>query len=264
MITVTLHGWKGRLFSLIFSLSTIFLLPICGFAQNEDFAIPPLTSPVMDSAKVMSPQVKQQLEAAVRHLKDVSGTQITVLTVDSLHGLPIEQASIQVTDKWQLGDKKTDRGLLFLLAVADRKIRIEVGQGLEGLLTDAYSKRIIANVMAPAFKNSDYDTGIASGVLSAARLTDPEVDLTSYFSGYASQDVGGENSSPKSKGGFRSLIPILFFILFILFNGFGGSRMRRHGFFFPGMGGGGRGGGGFGGWSGGGGGFSGGGASGDW
>ena len=107
------------------------------------------------------------------------GAHIVILTVDSLEGEPIEQASIQVTDRWKLGKADEDNGILIFLAKADKKVRIEVGQGLEGDLPDAYAKQIIEDVMLPLFRRGDFAQGILLGVYQVARRTNPDLALFS-------------------------------------------------------------------------------------
>ncbi len=99
--------------------------------------VPALRSAVTDQAGILSPATRQQLESALRQIQKIGGTQLAVLTVPDLAGLTIEQASIRVVDAWKLGSKKDDKGLLLMVARDERKVRIEVGQGLEGVLTDA-------------------------------------------------------------------------------------------------------------------------------
>lgn len=228
-----------------------------------DFQVPALTGPVVDDAGILDGATRQALDNALHALVQQGGSQINVLTVKSLDGLSIEQASIQVVDKWKLGGRKVDNGVLFLIAPNDRRLRIEVGQGLEGSLTDADSKRIIDESVRPLFRSGDFNSGTIVGVYQIARKTDPSVDLTPYLEGHVKRS--SRNQAGEHPIGFTLF---LFFLLIV----FIATRRRRFG---PGIfygGGGGWGGGGWGGgsggsgggWSGGGGGFSGGGASGDW
>ncbi len=184
--------------------------------------------------------------------------QITVLTIPSLEGSVIEEYSIKVVDSWKLGTKEKDNGVLLLLAMKDRKMRIEVGQGLEGDLPDAYARRIIDR-MTPLMKRGLYDEAIGTGVYGILERVDPE-----FLKNNNLEETSQVQESRTSSGGFKILKLILYlfiFILFVIFRGFG--RHSRHGW-HSGGGFGGFGGGGGGGWSGGGGGFSGGGSSGSW
>lgn len=223
------------------------------------FAVPRLTAPVVDQAKVISRPLEARLNQALRHIHENSDSQIQVLTLDSLGGESIEQASIQIVDQWKLGSEKGDKGILLLIAVEDRQIRIEVGQGHEGDLPDAYAKRIIDEVMVPLFRSGNPEGGILLGVLNIAQRTNPDLDLQSFFDSKSFAPVAKEK---KKQSLFSRILSLIFIILFILF-------FIRHPFLaMMLLSGGGRRGGGFGGggggWSGGGGGFSGGGASGGW
>ena len=231
-------------------------------APAAEFAVPALRSAVTDQAGILSPTTRQQLESALRQLERGGGTQLAVLTLPDLGGLTIEQASIRIVDEWKLGSKAGDNGVLLLVARDERRVRIEVGQGLEGVLTDAYSKRIIDEGITPLFRQGDMNAGVTVGVYQIARLTNPELDLKPYLEGQLRQRSSRSRTA-------RSPLQSLFFLIMLvaLFS----MRMGFLPFLFMGGGGFGRSGGGFGGgsggfggFSGGGGGFSGGGASGGW
>ncbi len=242
-------------------------LLIISSAGAAEFEVPALRSAVTDRAGILSQTTREHLESALQQLLLVGGTQLAVLTLPDLAGLTIEQASIRVVDEWKLGAKQADTGVLLLVARDERKVRIEVGQGLEGTLTDAYSKRIIDEGITPLFRQGDMNGGVVIGVYQIARLTNPDVDLRPYLEGQLRQRGSG---SRREASPWATLFGVLLllavfstrmgFLPFLLMGGLGGSRGRG------GMGGfgGGLGGGGFGGFSGGGGGFSGGGASGGW
>ncbi len=105
-----------------------------------------------------------QLEQQLKAYEDSTSNQISILIVPSLGGDAIEEYALRVAEKWKLGTKKKDNGALLLIAIDDHKMRIEVGEGLEGVLTDAQSNRIIRNEMAPDFRRGDYDGGVTSAV----------------------------------------------------------------------------------------------------
>jgi uncharacterized protein len=234
----------------------------------DEFRVPPLRGAVNDTTGMLSAGASRNLESALRALHERGGTQLAVLTLPSLSGLPIEQASIRVVDEWKLGTEKQDDGVLLLIAREERKVRIEVGQGLEGVVTDAYAKRIIDEGMVPLFRAGDVNSGVTLGVFQIARLTNPEVDLRPYLEGSLRAPTTAQH---RARG--RGSIPIFALIaavplLMMRLGSFGGVPYyrRRRGYYWGGggfMGGGGFGGGG-GGFGGGGGGFSGGGASGGW
>lgn len=220
-----------------------------------------MTGPVMDQAGMMRAQDEGQLEGLLRDAKAQGLAQIQVLTVQNLQGATIEQASIQIVDLWKLGTEKADNGVLILVSREDKKVRIEVGQGLEGVLPDILAKRIVSDVMIPLFRQGDFSQGILAGSLAVIQTIDPK-----------QRNEGDQYTEivPQKRSLFgKSSIFILFALMVIFFNiiGGGGGRGRRlrGGFYGGGLGGlGGFGGSGGGGWSGGGGGFSGGGASGGW
>lgn len=239
-----------------------------GFALVANaFDVPALTGPVVDQAGMLDSRVEAAISDAARALVSKGGSQVQVLTVRSLDGMPLEQASIMVTDKWKLGTTKGDRGVLLFVSAEDRAVRIEVGQGNEGVLTDAQSKRIVEDVIIPFFKAGDFNSGIASGFIQIAKITDPQIEIGNFFDG---SRRNFDRAPQRSRPGLSIWFFILLFIIMI-FNGIFRPPGRRRGFYGGGWGGG-LGGGGFGGfggggggsWGGGGGGFSGGGASGRW
>ena len=126
--------------------------------------VPALTGRVVDGAEVLSPWVEDALTARLAALEDSTTAQLVVLTVPSLGGEPIEPYANRVFRAWGLGQAEADNGVLLLVARDDRELRIEVGYGLEGVLTDAESSSIIRNVIVPRFRDGDYDAGVLNGV----------------------------------------------------------------------------------------------------
>lgn len=126
--------------------------------------VPPLNDRVNDYADMISPGTEQAIAAKLQALEQNESTQIAVLTVPTLDGEPIEDFSIRVAEKWGIGQEAKDNGAILLIAREERKIRIEVGYGLEGKLTDLMAGRIIRNVITPAFKAGNFDRGVADGV----------------------------------------------------------------------------------------------------
>lgn len=240
-------------FPLVF-LSFFFFF-LCGSAHAE-FRVPALTGPVIDEAGYLTRDDRQALMQLLYDFNRRGKAQVQVLVVQSLQEEPIEQASIKITDQWKLGDAKKDNGVLFLISAEDRKMRIEVGQGLEGAIPDVIAKRIISDQVIPLFRSKRFSDGIVLGTHEILR--------------YADKEFADENIAPEDSGGKLpvGVIVILLIIISILgrFGGGGGRRFRGGGWGGGGYygGGGWSGGSGGGGWSGGGGGFSGGGASGSW
>jgi uncharacterized protein len=126
--------------------------------------VPSLRGHVNDYAAMLSPATVQELEADLAAFERSDSTQIVVLTIPTLEGETLEDFSIKVAEAWRIGQKKVDNGVIFLIAKQERKIRIEVGRGLEGKLTDLVSGRIIRVEIAPLFKAGDIDGGVKSGV----------------------------------------------------------------------------------------------------
>jgi uncharacterized protein len=149
---------------MIQKLILFFLLPLATIAQR---AIPEHGGVwVHDEANVLSAGTKAQLEAILKAERDSTSNQIALLIIPSLDGEALEDFSLRVAEKWKLGKKDTDNGVLFLISIGDRKVRIEVGHGLEGVLTDALSSRINRNEVAPHFRHGDYDGGVQAGVIA--------------------------------------------------------------------------------------------------
>ena len=120
---------------------------------------------VEDRAGVISPNVETALNGYLQELEQKTGVQMVILTIDSTNGIPIEEYSIDKAMKWGLGQKDKDNGLLMVVAVKDRKYRIEVGYGLEPILPDSYCGTVARRHMVPYFRQGDYSTGIYSAAL---------------------------------------------------------------------------------------------------
>lgn len=226
------------------------------FLSLKSFAIsvPYLSGAVVDTARLLPASDFRQVEAALETFHKQTGVQMAVLITESLEGEDIASYAIQVADAWKLGKKKEDRGLLFVIAPNDRKMRLEVGYGLEGEIPDAIAKRILSQVVGPRFKQRQY----AQGILDAIQVVSDRLE---------------KKPTPELEGGEQQGLPLIgwmilialvilvllvkgFFFPFGGYGGYGGYHSNDRWW-----GGGGSGGGGF---SGGGGGFGGGGASDSW
>ncbi len=126
--------------------------------------VPPLRAHVNDYAHMISERAAGDLERELQGLEKTDSTQIVVLTIPGLEGESLEEFSIRVAEAWKIGSKGVDNGVILLIARDDRKVRIEVGRGLEGKLTDLVSGRIIRNSIVPRFKTGDFDGGVRAGV----------------------------------------------------------------------------------------------------
>ncbi|HUF18228.1 MAG TPA: TPM domain-containing protein [Thermoanaerobaculia bacterium] len=256
---------QRTIYSLLVLLAALLSTPLTALD------VPPApTQWVTDAAGILSSDELAALNDRLRTFEERSGAQFIIYIFPSLEDESLEDFSIRAAEKWKAGQKKYDNGLIILLFMKEQRVRIEVGYGLEGTMTDAYSSRVIRDYIAPHFQRGDYSFGLSAAVEAIiARIEGSEPPVP----------VGGRRTG---SGGMLSLAPpfmiLLMFLLFVLplllskggcggcvalpmytggttfrggRGGFGGSR-------------GGFGGGGFGGFSGGGGGFGGGGASGGW
>lgn len=233
-------------------LLALTLLTVPCYAEPS---FPDLTGRVVDSGNFLSGAAQLKITKQLQAHENATGNQLVVATVQDLQGYTIEEYGYQLGRYWGIGEKGKDNGVLLLVARAERKIRIEVGYGLEGTLTDAISSNIIHAIIHPAFKKGQYEQGIGSGVTAI---------IDALGGQYTLRETG-------SKKGSRNIWLLLFLFIFFwpmfsMFFPFGraGSRYGRtgdYGRYGSGGFGGSFGGGGF---SGGGGGFGGGGASGGW
>ncbi len=143
------------------SIALLFLPP-AALAQRAD--VPLLTGRVVDDAEILKPDTRRRIAEQLRQHEQATSNQVAVLTVPTLNGESVEDYAVRVFEQWKLGQKGKDNGVLVLVVPQDRRMRIEVGYGLEGTLPDAIAARVIRNVMTPRFKQGDYDGGIAEGV----------------------------------------------------------------------------------------------------
>lgn len=150
--------------SLVAAAALLLLLPPVPAMAEEPRAVPALSSRVVDPGAVLDATTRQKLEASLERLERETGSQVAVLVVDTTRPEAIEQYAIRVVDAWRLGREKVDDGVLVLVAVEDRELRIDVGYGLEGALPDARINRIIDELMLPSFAAGDYAGGLASGI----------------------------------------------------------------------------------------------------
>ncbi|MCR5891019.1 MULTISPECIES: TPM domain-containing protein [Burkholderia] len=150
------------------------LLVLGGSCARADAVIPPLTSRVTDVTGTLTGDQLVSLEKMSREFEAKRGTQISVLVVSTTEPETIEQYSMRVVEQWKLGRKNIDDGVLLIVAKNDRALRIEVGYGLEGVLTDATSSRIINEAIVPRFRNGDFYGGITAGLDAIMRVTSGE------------------------------------------------------------------------------------------
>jgi uncharacterized protein len=147
-------------------LAFLFCFALAGASSvaRADVAVPPLTGRVVDLTGTLGADQIAALDQKLKAFEDRKGSQVAVLIVPTTQPETIEQYSLRVVEQWKLGRKKVDDGALLIIAKNDRTLRIEVGYGLEGVLNDATSKRIIDEIITPKFRNGDFAGGIADGV----------------------------------------------------------------------------------------------------
>src|ERR1043165_942507 len=154
--------------------SLLALMLAFAFAALADVAVPPLTGRVVDRTGTLSSGDIASLDTTLKDFEARKGSQIAVLIVPTTQPETIEQYSIRVAEAWKIGRKKIDDGAILVVAKEDRKLRIEVGYGLEGVLTDVTAKRIIDEVITPKFRSGDFAGGISDGVNRILRVVDGE------------------------------------------------------------------------------------------
>ena len=154
--------------------SLVALLMCWAFMAFADVAVPPLSGRVVDQTGTLSSDTVASLTQTLKDLQARKGSQIAVLIVPTTAPETIEQYSIRVAEAWKIGRKKIDDGALLVVAKNDRKLRIEVGYGLEGSLTDATASRIISEIITPKFRSGDFDGGISDGVGRMIAVIDGE------------------------------------------------------------------------------------------
>ena len=191
--------------------ATVALLVAVPVTAQPLAAVPPLTARVTDLTGTLTADQAASLDAKLRAFEQSKGSQVAVLIVPTTQPEEIEQYSIRVVEQWKLGRKKVDDGVIVVVALNDRKVRIEVGYGLEGALPDATANRIIQGDIVPQFRRGDYYGGISTGVDRILRVIEgeplPEPEL-----------------NPPSRGvpGLFNLLPFL-----LIFALVGGSILRR-------------------------------------
>lgn len=252
----------------VFGLALVLVLWLFPAAAQPTF--PELTGRVVDNAQLLSPADKTALDAELKALEDKSSDQVVVITLPSLQGYTIEDYGYQLGRHWGIGSAKLNNGVLLIVAPNERKVRIEVGRGLEPTLTDALSKIVIDNAILPRFRAGDFTGGIKDGV----------GDIVRVLTGDAAEVEARARARQDADNAAIDLVLVIIWTVILLWIAYSiwrsirytprASHRRGGPDLVPGptWGGGGRswssGGGGGGGFSGGGGSFGGGGASGGW
>jgi uncharacterized protein len=240
-------------------LSKVALLAcsmILPFESSHALEVPRLSKRVTDLANMVTPADENHIEQRLRAHEAETSNQIAVLTVPSLEGEIIEEYALKVAETWALGQKDKDNGALIISARDDRKLRIEVGYGLEGTLTDVYAGRIVRDVMVPQLKAGNPSGAIRAGADAVLAILDGDATMREQL------DSSGSTSGESEELTWQDILILLGFIGFMVLRSMFGGGMRTSrryggGFYSSGSGGGSS-------FGGGGGSFGGGGSSGSW
>ncbi len=189
---------------LFFFVSLLLCLPFAAYSLD----VPKLQGYVNDYAGMISPPARSKIEEGLRAFERSDSTQIVILTVPTLEGENIEEFGIKVAEAWKIGQEGKDNGILFIVSKEEKKIRIEVGRGLEGKLTDLMAGRIIDQVIKPRFKQGDFDGGFLAGA-------------SALIAGTRGEFKAEQRSVRRGqKGGLPPFLTfLLFFGIFVLFLG---------------------------------------------
>lgn len=210
-------SYKNNLFIYVIIIISLFV-PAMVVSGAEDIPVPKMH--VSDQAEIVDNQTENRLNAFLSELETKTGVQMIVLTVRSTGGIPVDQFSIDVAEKWKLGQFGQDNGILMVIARDDRKYRIEIGSGLERILTDKFCEEIGKALFIPNFRNENYGEGIYQGAVAI-------INKISKDSGVTITGAPERIHLPGRKSTGLSYLPIL--LIFILPMLFGGRRRgRRH------------------------------------
>ena len=191
--------------------AALLLFAVPSLHAQELVPVPPLASPVTDVAGIFTPDQSTALDAKLRAFEQGKGSQVAVLVVPTTQPEDIEQYAIRVAEAWKLGREGVDDGALLLVAIQDRRVRIEVGYGLEGVLPDAVANRIIDEAIVPPFRKGDFYGGISAGVDRMLRVIEGEP-----------LPAAAPRSPAHGVPGLFQLLPFLFVFALV-----GGSIFRR-------------------------------------
>jgi uncharacterized protein len=212
-----------------FLYSIFFILCTCNLFAQEVLPQPNPPRLVVDNANLLSPEQKQILEQKLETFSNTTSNQIAVVIIPTLNDIPIEDYAVKLFRNWGIGGSKHNNGVLLFIAANDHKIRIEVGYGLEGAITDVMSKDIIENDIAPNFREGNYYRGLDEATNSLAKAAAGEYT-----------ERGTSNTEDNGGGSILKFIIILIIVLIILGRNRrgGGGMMSRRGFgnwWVPGM-----------------------------
>lgn len=205
MIDLGFTMTSQRQIALLALLLAILTMSAAAFAVDKE--VPFLAGRVNDLAGLLSESARTELEVRLETLEEATGTQVAILTIPSLDGEVLEDYSLRVAETWKLGRGNFDDGALLLISRDDRKMRLEVGYGLEGTIPDAYSKRILDDVMRPRFRSGDFDGGVIAAVDAISGLIQGDDSLPPPVS-----EPTGQGEKP------TSLVFLFFLVLVGMFS----------------------------------------------
>ena len=207
--------------------SAVLALTFSILISSQAFAVsvPALKGCVNDYANVIRNSDEREIEEYLSGLENSTGIQIAVLTVPSLEGEDIASFAIRVADKWNLGDKEKDNGAILIVAMQEHDVRIEVGDGLEGSLTDAKCGLILRNVVVPEFKNGNYSAGIKKGVMNMGGIASGDESAVS-------RSVRNEESGGSGSDVVAAFICVIWLFFFMCAISAGTRRGRRRGRYY--------------------------------
>ena len=202
--------------ALTFLVALAATLFIASGARAQTF--PKFTALVVDDAHILAPEQVAALDAKLTALQTTTGHQLVVATIGSLQGYPIEDYSYQLGRAWGVGAKQKNDGLLLVIAPRDRKVRVEVGPGLQGTVTDALSSVVINTQIAPKFKTGDYAGGINAGIDQLATLIQlPPEEAQKLAAQAAAQAQAHSRQAQRPQIGFGTIVFLVIgFFFFVL------------------------------------------------
>lgn len=226
--------WFTSFCILIILISTIVLLVSftgCSSAKKNALEYPDYSGYVNDYTGTLSAEWKNKTENLVNAVREETSCEIAVAVIDKLGGATIEEYASGLFAKWGIGKKDKDNGVLLLVAIKDRQLRIEVGYGLESIIPDIKSKVIIDDVITPRFKNGDYDSGVYNGVVAITNIIYEEQDKNPLQ--YSDNVISQPERDFADTGAFAALIIlatlspwIIFALIFVI--GFIKSYIKKH------------------------------------
>ncbi len=202
-----------------FLKSCIFFLIIINGLFGQSVRFPQNHNWVNDYGNLISSRAEQVMNSLAQEVKQKTGAEIAILTVDNLQGLSHQDYATRLFEKWGIGEKNKDNGILFLLSIEDRKIWIETGYGMEAIIPDGKAGQILDENIVPFFKQGDYDRGFYNGMLAATEIIAKDAGV--QITGQGQAQVVRQNRSSRSrreKGGGLFMV-IIFIILMIVTRG---------------------------------------------